>query len=73
MEEDTEQMMAKRQSVSRTSGLTQEDLWTAQKLHLTGAELEVGLERTYSWLLTQQKADGHWVAELEGDTILESV
>ena len=72
MEEDTEQMMAKRQSVSRTSGLTQEDLWTAQKLHLTGAELEVGLERTYSWLLTQQKADGHWVAELEGDTILES-
>lgn len=28
--------------------------------------------RTRDWLLAQQHADGHWVAELEGDTILES-
>jgi squalene-hopene/tetraprenyl-beta-curcumene cyclase len=28
--------------------------------------------RTRNWLLEQQNPDGHWVAELEGDTILES-
>ena len=28
--------------------------------------------RTRSWLLGQQRADGSWCAELEGDTILES-
>ena len=28
--------------------------------------------RTSGWLLEQQQADGHWCAELEGDTILES-
>ena len=28
--------------------------------------------KTRSWLLDRQHADGHWVAELEGDTILES-
>jgi squalene-hopene/tetraprenyl-beta-curcumene cyclase len=28
--------------------------------------------RTVHWLLERQHADGHWVAELEGDTILES-
>jgi squalene-hopene/tetraprenyl-beta-curcumene cyclase len=27
---------------------------------------------TRQWLLRQQQSDGHWVAELEGDTILES-
>jgi squalene-hopene/tetraprenyl-beta-curcumene cyclase len=31
-----------------------------------------GIVRTRTWLLDQQHADGHWVAELEGDTILES-
>ena len=30
------------------------------------------IERTRRWLLEHQHADGHWVAELEGDTILES-
>jgi squalene-hopene/tetraprenyl-beta-curcumene cyclase len=30
------------------------------------------IERTCSWLLGQQRPDGHWVAELQGDTILES-
>ncbi|HEY2838025.1 MAG TPA: terpene cyclase/mutase family protein [Pirellulales bacterium] len=34
---------------------------------LTGA-----IARTRDWLLAQQNPDGHWVAELEGDTILES-
>ncbi len=30
------------------------------------------LEATSHWLLEQQQADGYWVGELEGDTILES-
>ena len=29
-------------------------------------------DRAADWLLYAQKPDGHWVAELEGDTILES-
>ena len=29
-------------------------------------------DATSRWLLDRQKADGHWVGELEGDTILES-
>ncbi|HEX4149683.1 MAG TPA: prenyltransferase/squalene oxidase repeat-containing protein, partial [Pirellulales bacterium] len=28
--------------------------------------------RTQHWLLAEQHADGYWVGELEGDTILES-
>mgnify|MGYP000882752798 CR=1 FL=1 len=30
------------------------------------------VRRTRQWLLGQQQADGHWCAELQGDTILES-
>jgi squalene-hopene/tetraprenyl-beta-curcumene cyclase len=30
------------------------------------------IHRTQQWLLDQQRPDGHWCAELEGDTILES-
>jgi len=30
------------------------------------------IARTRIWLLGRQQEDGHWVAELEGDTILES-
>jgi squalene-hopene/tetraprenyl-beta-curcumene cyclase len=33
---------------------------------------ESAVERTRGWLLDRQQADGHWVGELEGDTILES-
>ncbi len=35
-------------------------------------QLREALSRTQSWLLDRQHPDGHWVAELEGDTILES-
>ena len=35
-------------------------------------QLGHALEKTRDWLISQQKPDGHWVAELEGDTILES-
>jgi squalene-hopene/tetraprenyl-beta-curcumene cyclase len=38
----------------------------------TATPLEVAIERTSDWLMARQHADGHWVAELEGDTILES-
>jgi squalene-hopene/tetraprenyl-beta-curcumene cyclase len=37
-----------------------------------GAVLEAALERTRDWLLERQDDEGYWVAELEGDTILES-
>jgi squalene-hopene/tetraprenyl-beta-curcumene cyclase len=36
------------------------------------SELEAAQERTRDWLSAQQNPDGHWVGELEGDTILES-
>lgn len=34
--------------------------------------LDQAVARTRDWLLARQQPDGHWVAELEGDTILES-
>ena len=36
------------------------------------APLRQSLARTRQWLLDAQHPDGHWEAELEGDTILES-
>ncbi len=36
------------------------------------ANLQRAMRRTQQWLLSQQQPNGHWVAELEGDTILES-
>lgn len=36
------------------------------------ATLEQAIHAAQSWLLNQQATDGHWCAELEGDTILES-
>ncbi len=34
--------------------------------------LQQGIQRAERCLLSMQKADGHWVGELQGDTILES-
>jgi squalene-hopene/tetraprenyl-beta-curcumene cyclase len=34
--------------------------------------LPQAIHRTTRWLIERQAADGHWVGELEGDTILES-
>ena len=39
---------------------------------INAADLQESIRRTQSWLLSQQKPDGHWCAPLEGDTILES-
>jgi squalene-hopene/tetraprenyl-beta-curcumene cyclase len=38
----------------------------------TLSALRLAIARTREWLLDRQHPDGHWVAELEGDTILES-
>ncbi len=38
----------------------------------SGAETDRAIDRTWSWLQRAQNPDGHWCAELEGDTILES-
>ena len=34
--------------------------------------IDQSIDSAISWLLKEQKSDGHWCAELEGDTILES-
>jgi squalene-hopene/tetraprenyl-beta-curcumene cyclase len=39
---------------------------------LADERLESALEAITAWLKGEQRADGHWCAELEGDTILES-
>jgi squalene-hopene/tetraprenyl-beta-curcumene cyclase len=48
---------------------------TAEAMHhgnLTQHDLDPSLERSTDWLLSRHHAEGFWVAELEGDTILES-
>jgi squalene-hopene/tetraprenyl-beta-curcumene cyclase len=44
---------------------------TAKTHSHTGA-IAAAVERTARYLLSRQAPDGHWVGELEGDTILES-
>jgi len=41
-------------------------------LQRLSSQLRRAVVRTRQWLLTRQHADGYWVGELEGDTILES-
>ena len=45
---------------------------TAAESCCLAADLRQAMSRTQEWLLGEQQPDGHWVAELEGDTILES-
>ena len=59
------------------AGPTAPPLFNPEQLAVTGAteELELlgrAITRTRDWLLLDQHPDGFWVAELEGDTILES-
>src|SRR5262249_31952445 len=53
---------------SQTSGLRAEQ----PSAPTISTPLRQAIFRTQQWLLSQQSADGYWVAELEGDTILES-
>ncbi len=39
---------------------------------VSASRLQQSIERTAAWLLEQQHENGYWIAELEGDTILES-
>jgi squalene-hopene/tetraprenyl-beta-curcumene cyclase len=39
---------------------------------VASSEARLALERARGYLLSLQRPDGHWVGELEGDTILES-
>jgi squalene-hopene/tetraprenyl-beta-curcumene cyclase len=39
---------------------------------VSGAGVRKAIRRARQWLLAEQRDDGHWCAELEGDTILES-
>ena len=48
----------------------QPDHLAADSETVSAAERAIALSR--DWLLAAQQPDGHWVAELEGDTILES-
>jgi squalene-hopene/tetraprenyl-beta-curcumene cyclase len=48
--------------------LTEPDERTAAWLD----DVSAAADRGRAWLLARQKPDGHWVGELEGDTILES-
>src|SRR2546426_12720113 len=46
----------------------------AQENYALGSRerLTAGIAAASDWLLDKQASDGHWCAELEGDTILES-
>ena len=42
------------------------------KIRALGSQVRRCIARCRQWLLAQQHPDGHWCAELQGDTILES-
>ncbi|MEP6754168.1 MAG: squalene--hopene cyclase [Chthonomonadales bacterium] len=41
-------------------------------VHPSADQIKAAMLDAQQWLLDQQKPDGHWVGELEGDTILET-
>lgn len=48
------------------------ELLKATTRHSVDALLDDSIRRSVDWFGAQQSSDGHWCAELEGDTILES-
>lgn len=56
---------------SRNGRLAHEDDPLSSKLALHAAAARAAASAA-NWLLNEQQPDGHWVGELEGDTILES-
>ncbi|HEV3136257.1 MAG TPA: prenyltransferase/squalene oxidase repeat-containing protein, partial [Pirellulales bacterium] len=63
---------------TRVSPFDEEDVLTGQlqpgssPYQQLSAALSRAIVSTRTWLLGQQQSDGHWVGELQGDTILES-
>ena len=57
---------------TRTSGVFTRRLANSPGASLTSDALGQAAGATSRWLLERQTPDGHWVGELEGDTILES-
>ena len=44
----------------------------SKTFELESTDLQHAIEASRDWLLERQSAEGYWVGELEGDTILES-
>ncbi len=69
---------SKRMNASRDGGvLPNPSEWSDSPRPMRHANLPhdalgPALDRTTDWLLSRQNEEGYWVAELEGDTILES-
>ena len=49
-----------------------QDVESSDALQDFVGQLDESIARTSAWLWSRQHKDGHWCAELEGDTILES-
>lgn len=57
---------------SRRSGMSSFSTTDPLATRRLAQPVKLAVARTRQWLLGQQHDDGHWCAELEGDTILES-
>ncbi len=66
-------MIAKRNSVASRPGSINVAIHQGSPLHAVApSKLDRGIADARRWLLQEQQQDGHWIGELEGDTILES-
>ena len=72
MEEACEPMNIRRDACATASSHDSVEPWDSPARALEEPGVTSALDRASAWLLDQQRHDGHWVAELEGDTILES-
>ncbi len=57
---------------ARTAALNVSRATTPTELDRDPVDVEAAVNATIRWFAAQQRPDGHWVGELEGDTILES-
>jgi squalene-hopene/tetraprenyl-beta-curcumene cyclase len=73
MERGQDRMIANKEGGAshRPSGLFTRR-WLAGPDPASTEQIRAAVGATRDWLLNEQQDDGHWVGELEGDTILES-